>query len=65
MVRAAEEVETQGVASEEVANSMQQITDLIEQNTGSAQTAKIAADELRQTAKQLDTLISGFELYRK
>jgi aerotaxis receptor len=55
----------QGVASEEVASSMQQITDLIEQNNGSAQAAKLAADELRQTAHQLDALIAGFELYRK
>jgi len=55
----------QGVASEEVASSMQQITDLIEQNTGSAHAAKITADELRQTAHQLDALIAGFELYRK
>ena len=43
---------------------MQQITDLIEQNTASAQAAKIAADELLRTARQLDALISGFTLYR-
>ncbi len=54
----------QGIASEEVAGSMQQITDLIEQNTASAQAAKIAADELLRTARQLDALISGFTLYR-
>ncbi len=54
----------QGIASEEVAGSMQQITDLIEQNTASAQAAKIAADELLRTASQLDALISGFTLYR-
>lgn len=55
----------QGIASEEVATSMQQITDLIERNTHSARQAKSAADELLATAHQLDTLISGFELYRK
>ena len=55
----------QGVASEEVASSMQQITDLIEQNTTSARSARQAADELLQTAKQLDRLIAGFELYRR
>jgi len=44
---------------------MQQITDLIERNTHSARQAKSAADELLATAHQLDTLISGFELYRK
>ena len=55
----------QGVASEEVASSMQQITDLIEQNTGAARAARGAADELLQTAQQLDQLISGFELYRR
>ncbi|KAB2928814.1 MAG: PAS domain-containing protein [Dechloromonas sp.] len=55
----------QGVASEEVAVSMQQITDLIEQNTHSARSARQAADELLQTSRQLDQLISGFELYRR
>ncbi|MDP3438542.1 MAG: HAMP domain-containing methyl-accepting chemotaxis protein, partial [Azonexus sp.] len=55
----------QGVASEEVANSMQQITDLIERNAASAQSAKQAATELLSTSRQLDTLIASFELYRK
>ncbi|HEX6734137.1 MAG TPA: methyl-accepting chemotaxis protein [Azonexus sp.] len=55
----------QGVASEEVAASMQQITDLIEQNTGAAREARRAADELLQTSRQLDQLITGFELYRR
>ena len=55
----------QGIASEEVASSMQQITDLIEQNTSSAKSAKRAADELMETAHQLDSLIASFELYRK
>ena len=55
----------QGVASEEVANSMQQITDLIERNSASAQSAKQAAAELLVTSRQLDTLIASFELYRK
>ena len=55
----------QGVASEEVANSMQQITDLIERNSASAHSAKQAAAELLVTSRQLDTLIAGFELYRK
>jgi len=54
----------QGVASEEVAVSMQHITDLIEQNTESAKAAKQAADELMVTARQLDELIAGFKLYR-
>jgi methyl-accepting chemotaxis protein len=43
---------------------MQQITDLIEQNTSSAKSAKHAVDDLLVTARQLDSLISGFELYR-
>ncbi|PKO85272.1 MAG: hypothetical protein CVU18_21000 [Betaproteobacteria bacterium HGW-Betaproteobacteria-12] len=55
----------QGVASEEVAISMQQITDLIEQNTNAARAARVAADELLQTSRQLDQLISGFELHRR
>jgi aerotaxis receptor len=55
----------QGVASEEVANSMQQITDLIERNTHSARSATQAAAELLDTALQLDQLIANFELYRK
>jgi aerotaxis receptor len=55
----------QGVASEEVANSMQQITDLIERNTHSARSATQAAAELLNTALQLDQLIANFELYRK
>lgn len=55
----------QGIASEEVAISMQQITDLIEQNTHSAKSARTAAAELLTTAHQLDALIAGFELYRK
>ncbi len=53
----------QGVASEEVANSMQRITDLIERNTGAATAARSAADELLATARQLDSLIGRFELY--
>jgi methyl-accepting chemotaxis protein len=55
----------QGVASEEVANSMQQITDLIERNPRSARSATQAAAELLDTAHQLDQLIANFELYRK
>ena len=55
----------QGVASEEVAGSMQQITDLIDQNTSSAKAARHAADDLLKTAGRLDALIAGFELYRK
>ncbi len=55
----------QGIASEEVAVSMQHITDLIEQNTHSAKSARAAAGELLATARQLDTLIAGFELHRK
>jgi len=55
----------QGIASEEVAGSMQQITDLIEQNTASAQTAKLIADELLSTSRQLERLIASFELYQR
>lgn len=55
----------QGIASEEVASSMQQITELIDQNTTSAKAAKRAADELMSTAHRLDALIASFELYRK
>lgn len=55
----------QGQASTEVAHSMQRINDLIEQNTGSASAAKQAADDLLVTAKQLDSLIAGFDLYQK
>ncbi|MFN4327055.1 MAG: methyl-accepting chemotaxis protein [Azonexus sp.] len=55
----------QGIASEEVAQSMQQITDLIEQNTASARAARQAADELLHTSHELAALISSFELYRK
>jgi PAS domain S-box-containing protein len=55
----------QGIASEEVAQSMQQITDLIEQNTASARAAQQAADELLATSRELEQLISSFELYRK
>jgi aerotaxis receptor len=55
----------QGVASEEVAVSMQQITDLIERNSTSACSAKSAADELLETAHQLDALIASFELHRR
>ena len=55
----------QGIASEEVAISMQQITDLIEQNTNSAREARQAANDLLQTSKQLETLISGFVLYQR
>ena len=55
----------QGIASEEVAASMQQITDLIEQNTYSAKAARLATEDLQNTAHQLDALIAGFELHRK
>ncbi|MDD2885952.1 MAG: methyl-accepting chemotaxis protein [Dechloromonas sp.] len=54
----------QGIASEEVASSMQQITDLIEQNTRAARSAQQAAADLLFTSRQLDSLISGFQLYR-
>jgi len=64
-VQISEAARQQGIASEEVATNMQRINDLIEQNTGSAQAAKQAADELLATAKQLDGLIAGFELYRR
>ena len=55
----------QGIASEEVASSMQHITDLIEQNTASARAARQAANELLSTSQELEQLISSFELYRK
>ncbi len=55
----------QGIASEEVASSMQHITDLIEQNTASARSAHQAANELLATSHELEQLISSFELYRK
>ena len=55
----------QGIASEEVAGSMQHITDLIEQNTASARSARRTADELLTTSHELEQLISSFELYRK
>ena len=55
----------QGIASEEVAVSMQKITDLIEQNGQSAIAARTAVDDLRQTVQQLDALISAFELHRR
>ena len=55
----------QGIASEEVATNMQRITDLIERNNVSAQSAKQAAEDLLVTAHQLDGLIAGFELYQK
>jgi aerotaxis receptor len=54
----------QGMVSEEMANRMQQVTDLIEQNTNAARQARQAADELLQTARVLEQLISGFELSR-
>ncbi len=54
----------QGIASEEVASSMQQITDLIEQNTRAAHSAQQAADDMLFTSRQLDALLSGFQLYR-
>ena len=48
-----------------MATSIQRITDLIERNNETAQLAKQTAVELLATAGQLDTLIAGFELYRK
>lgn len=53
----------QGMASEEVANSMQQITDLIEQNAESAKEAQRVADDLMSTANGLKEMISRFEIY--
>ena len=55
----------QGIAAEEVASSMQQITDLIEQNTYSANAAKEISEDLLQTSQQLEALIATFELYRR
>ena len=42
---------------------MQHITDLIEQNTASARSARQAANELLATSHELEQLISSFELY--
>ena len=55
----------QGIAAEEVAGSMQQITDLIEQNTYSANAAKEISEDLLQTSHQLEAVIASFELYRR
>ncbi|MBS1191152.1 MAG: domain S-box [Rhodocyclaceae bacterium] len=55
----------QGIASEEVAASMQRITDLIEHNTESAHAANQAVGELLTTARRLDALIKGFELHKR
>ena len=55
----------QGIAAEEVAGSMQQITDLIEQNTYSASAAKQISEDLLQTSHQLEAVIATFELYRR
>lgn len=54
----------QGVASAEVAQSMQRINQLIEQNTDSANAAKLAADELLATSHRLDAMIAAFKLYK-
>ncbi len=55
----------QNIASQEVASNMEHITNLIEQNTGSAREAKHAAEDLLQTASQLDNLIARFQLYQR
>ena len=54
----------QGTASAEVASNMQHVSDLINRNAESARAAKQAADDLLQTANQLDQLIATFRLYR-
>ena len=55
----------QGQASAEVAQSMQRVNALIEQNTNSAEAAKQAADQLLATSNRLDQLIAAFRLYKK
>jgi len=55
----------QAAASEEVANNMEQISTLIENNLTSAQQAKLATDQLQQTAAELDKLVAYFEIYAK
>ena len=44
---------------------MQQITDLIEQNTSAARQASQAASELMQTSQTLAKLIGDFEFQRR
>ena len=55
----------QAVASEEVANNMEQISGLIESNLTSAQQAKLATDELQNTAAQLEKIVSNFQIFAK
>lgn len=61
----AEAAKEQAVASEQVANNMEQITSLIESNTASAHQAWQATENLTQTAQSLKELVSYFELVKK
>jgi PAS domain S-box-containing protein len=55
----------QAVTSEEVANNMEQISGLIESNMSSAQQAKLATDELQNTAAELEKIVSHFQIFAK
>ncbi|MCX8018041.1 MAG: methyl-accepting chemotaxis protein, partial [Rhodocyclaceae bacterium] len=59
-----EAAQQQNIASQEVANNMEHITGLIEQNNDTALQAKTAADELLRTANQLEALVRQFQLYQ-
>lgn len=55
----------QGIASHEVATSMQRITDLIEQNATSAGSVSEASSQLLETSRELEKLVGSFEIYRR
>jgi aerotaxis receptor len=54
----------QAEASEEVASNVEQVSDLIRRNTHSAQEAWQAAEALMVTAREMQNLVSHFELIR-
>ena len=51
-------------ASEEVAQNMERITQLIERNLLAAQQTKQATNELLDTSGNLKTLIGGFQIHK-
>ncbi|MFA7243283.1 MAG: methyl-accepting chemotaxis protein [Sulfuricellaceae bacterium] len=55
----------QAAASNEVAQNMEQISGLVEDNMALAQQAKLAADGLQNTAAELEEIVSHFQIFAK
>ena len=59
----AEASKEQSLASEDVARSLAQISDLVDNNALAAEDAKRASEELTRTSIELKTMVQHFEVH--